>query len=640
MIIGTAGHIDHGKTALVKAITGVDADRLPEEKARGITIDIGFAYWPQPDGGVIGFVDVPGHERFVHNMLAGAGSIDFALLVVAADDGVMPQTREHLEILSLLGLTRGVVALTKVDLVSPERRAVAAADVVALLDATSLKGAPVVEVSSRTGEGIDALKARLAAAARDAPARAEGRLFRLAVDRCFSLAGAGTIVTGMALSGGVKVDDHLIVSPRGLAARVRSLHAQNRPAQRAQAGERCAMNLAGSEISKDAIARGDMIVDANLHAPTQRFDAALHWTGAAMATPRQGLPVRLHHGAGEYGARLVFLSDAALTPGAQAYVQIATERPLAAAIGDRFILRDQAASRTLGGGRFLDLRTEPRRRRAPERLARLDALALPAPEKALEALLALSPHCVDLTAFARDHALAFDAARAMAARLNVIPVSVGGHVHAFAAPAWLTLRRAVEAKLAEFHAGAPDEPGIGVERLRLSLKPHLDAALFRAVLAALSKASGLALQGARVRLAAHVARLSPAEEDMARRVVALLAGETRFRPPRLRDLAKELRGKEEVLARLLKAMARRGDICLVAANHYFLAVTMAEIVGVARDIAVSKPGGAFIAADLRDRLNTGRKMAIEILECLDRHGVTMRRGDLRRLNVHRLDYFG
>ncbi len=643
LIIGTAGHIDHGKTALVKAITGIDADRLPEEKARGITIDLGFAYWPQPDGSVIGFVDVPGHERFVHTMLAGAGGVDFALLVVAADDGIMPQTREHLEILSLLGHARGLVALTKIDCVTPERAAQVAREIAAALAPTPLRGAPVLPVSARTGEGMDALKAQLAAAAQVLSARPVDRLFRLAVDRCFSLAGAGTIVTGMVLSGSVRVDDRVVVSPSGLAARVRSLHAQNRAALVAPAGERCALNLTGADISRDAIGRGDMIVTADLHAPAQRMDATLRWTGPALAQPRQGMPVRLHHGAGEHGARLVFLADAALEHGAQLLVQIATDRPVAAACGDRFILRDASASRTLGGGRLLDLRAEPRRRRAPERLSRLAALAGAAaqdlPQAALAALLGLPPQWVDLTAFARDRALAFEPVRADAARLGVIPVAAGAHVHGFAAPAWLMLRRAVEAQLAAFHAGFPDEPGIGLDRLRLSLKPRLDAALFRSVLGTLAKASGLVVQGARVRLATHVAQLSAGEEATAARILQMLGGEARFRPPRLRDIAGALHLRQEPLARLLKAMARRGAICEVVENHYFLAATMAEISGIAQQIAAGKPGGAFIAADLRDALNTGRKMAIEILECFDRHGVTMRRGDLRRLNAHRLDFF-
>ena len=275
MIIGTAGHIDHGKTALVHALTGIDTDRLKEEKARGITIDLGFAYLPAPDGRVLGFVDVPGHEKFVHNMLAGAGGIDFVLLVVAADDGVMPQTREHLAIVDLLGVGRGIVALTKVDLVSIERREAVTAEIAQTLDDTGLAGADVLPVSIVSGEGIDSLRDRLFAEAQAVAGSAANGRFRLAVDRSFTLTGVGTVVTGTVLSGTVGVGDHVTISPSGLAARVRSIHAQNRPTDRGQAGERCALNLAGDGVAKDAIRRGDVVLDPELHAPTERIDAAL-----------------------------------------------------------------------------------------------------------------------------------------------------------------------------------------------------------------------------------------------------------------------------------------------------------------------------------------------------------------------------
>ena len=255
MIVGTAGHIDHGKTSLVRALTGVDADRLQEEKARGITIDIGFAYMPGADGKVIGFVDVPGHERFVHNMLAGATGIDFALLVVAADDGVMPQTREHLAILDLLGIKRGIVALTKADLVAPDRLAAAHNEVANALLGTRLEGLDIIPTSAVTEMGVKELRGRLVEASRLQEHRQQEGAFRLAVDRSFTLAGTGTVVTGIVLSGSVSVGDQIVVSPKGISGRVRGLHAQNMKAERGTAGDRCALNLAGEAISKDAISR-------------------------------------------------------------------------------------------------------------------------------------------------------------------------------------------------------------------------------------------------------------------------------------------------------------------------------------------------------------------------------------------------
>src|SRR6185295_9789638 len=321
MIIGTAGHIDHGKTSLVRALTGVDTDRLKEEKARGISIDLGFAYLPAPDGAVLGFVDVPGHEKFVHNMLAGATGIDFVLLVIAADDGVMPQTREHLAIVDLLGIERGLVALTKIDLVPPSRRAEVANEITQVLDATSLAGTGVVPVSTVTGEGIADLCQKITNAAQSVRARNERGRFRLAVDRSFTLAGTGTVVTGTVLSGAVSVDDQVIVTPSGLEARVRSIHAQNRPAGSGHAGDRCALNLAGDGIAKDVVARGDMISDPVLHAPADRIDATLKLLATETKPVSQWMPVRLHHGAAEIGARVVLLGDGPIPPGREGLVQ-------------------------------------------------------------------------------------------------------------------------------------------------------------------------------------------------------------------------------------------------------------------------------------------------------------------------------
>jgi selenocysteine-specific elongation factor len=367
MIVGTAGHIDHGKTALIRALTGVDTDRLKEEKARGISIDLGYAYLPGPDGKILGFVDVPGHEKFVHNMLAGATGIDFALLVIAADDGVMPQTLEHLAIIDLLGISHGVVALTKIDLVSAERREEATNEIRDALRETGLRSAEIVPVSAVSSENVDVLRDKLFDAAKQFESTAAGR-FRLAVDRCFTLAGIGTVVTGTVLSGSVSIGDHIVVSPSGIAARVRSIHAQNKPAQRGIAGERCALNLAGEGVTKDAICRGDVVLDPALHAPSTRIDATLKLLGSEEKPITQWMPARLHHGASEVAARVVLLQSAPISPGSEGRIQLVLERAIAASEGDKFILRDTTSQRTIGGGRFLDLRAPERHRKSPERL--------------------------------------------------------------------------------------------------------------------------------------------------------------------------------------------------------------------------------------------------------------------------------
>jgi selenocysteine-specific elongation factor len=293
---------------------------------------------------------VPGHEKFVHNMLAGATGIDFVLLVIAADDGVMPQTREHLAIVDLLGIKCGMVALTKSDMVDETARAKVAVEIAQTLEGTSLVGAEIVPVSTVTGDGIDALRDRLFETARALQARATSERFRLAIDRSLTLPGIGTIVTGTVLSGTVSTGDKVTISPSGLTARVRSIHAQDRPTERGVAGQRCALNLAGDGISKDAIARGQVVLDPDLHAPTDRIDATLRLLATETKPITQWMPARLHHAATEVGARIVLLGDAPIAPGAEAPVQLLLDRPIAAAAGDRFVLRDTTAQRTIGGG--------------------------------------------------------------------------------------------------------------------------------------------------------------------------------------------------------------------------------------------------------------------------------------------------
>jgi selenocysteine-specific elongation factor len=639
MIAGTAGHIDHGKTSLVRALTGVDTDRLKEEKARGISIDLGFAYLPTPDGTALGFVDVPGHQRFVHTMLAGASGIDFVVLVIAADDGVMPQTLEHLAIVDLLGITRGLVALTKVDLAAPPRRAQVTSDIARILSATRLAGASVIPVSTLTGEGIEELRQHLFEASHSLGRRPARGRFRLAVDRSFTLAGAGTVVTGTVLSGQKAAGDRVMVSPSGLVARVRSIHAQNRSAERGQAGERCAFNLVGEGINKEAIRRGDVVLDPELHAPADRIDAVLRILPSETKAVGQWMPVRLHHAAIEIGARVVLLEVEPLVPGGEKLVQLVLEQPIAAAAGDRFVLRDTSAQRTIGGGRFLDLRAPSRKRRTPARLAQLDALAIEDPEHVVEALLDREPGYVNLSAFARDRALADDELARIVEALGIIRISAKDAVIGLGPATWLQLRRALLATLEVFHESNPDLPGIGLERLRLQLEPRLPAPAFSSALQGMARAGEVALEGAWVKLSGHEVRLTPEDENLWARVAPLLADAERFRPPRVRDIAGLLDVPEGDVRRIAKLVGRMGRVDEVAHDHFFLRNTIAEMVQIAVNLASVSERGEFTAAQFRDQVNNGRKVAIQILEFFDRHGVTLRRGDLRRINKHRLDLF-
>lgn len=639
MIVGTAGHIDHGKTTIVKALTGVDTDRLKEEKARGITIELGFAYARFADEAVTGFVDVPGHERFIHTMLAGAGGIDYALLVVAADDGIKPQTREHLAILDLLGIGRGLVAITKADLAAPARLENLMTEIRGMLASTHLRDAEVLPVSAATGEGIELLRERLAAAERaTVAASSEGR-FRLAVDRSFTLPGKGTVITGTVLSGAVGVGDRVMISPSGLAARVRSIHAQNQPAERGFAGQRCALNLAGEDISKEAVGRGDMVVDPSLHAPTDRIDAELRVLDSEAKAIGEWFPARFHHGSAEAGARIVPL-EGPLAPGSRGKVQLVLDRPVAAAFGDRFILRDVSAQRTIGGGRLLDLRAPLRKRRSAERLGLLDATSLPHAGAALAALLDVSPFLVDLVAFARDRVLSEPQLQSTIAFAQADTLEAPPARHAISRRRYGELSETLQEILGAFHAEHPDLQGIGRERLRLQLTPRLPPPTFLAALRIEQAAGRLVLEGAFVRLPGHEVRLNEREEELYAKIRPHLVEEERFRPPRVRDFAEMLGLDEREIRRVLKLCARLGRVDEIRHDHFFIRGTTAEMVEIIKDVAAHAEHGEFSAGHFRDRVNNGRKVAIDILEFFDRQGVTIRRGDVRRVNPHRLDLYG
>ncbi|MBV9734892.1 MAG: selenocysteine-specific translation elongation factor [Acidisphaera sp.] len=625
MIIGTAGHVDHGKTRLVQALTGAAGDRLAEERRRGITIDLGYAY-----AGPLGFVDVPGHERFVHTMLAGAAGIDAALLVVAADDGVMPQTREHAAILDLLGVARGVVAISKTDL-APGRVPAVSAQIRDLLAGGALAGSQVLPVSAVSGLGVEKLRAALLALGR-APRRAEAGA-RFCIDRVFTLAGIGIVVTGTLVAGRIAAGDHLTLSPSGIEVRVRGLHAHSRPAEAAQAGERAALNIAAARLAKDLVARGDWLVEPALHAPTAALDALVRMLPDAPAL-RPGAPVHLHLGAAHVTARIQALEAPGLDPGGTASARLVLDRPIAALAGDRLVMRDAAAVRTIGGGTVLDPFPPRRGRRTPSRLAALRALAAPAPAIALRGLLEQPPRWVAFGPFARARNIP---SRARGALLEAAPAVLLADV-AIAPPALAALRAALMQALAAHHAAAPDAPGLQPERLRV-MCTRLPAAAFRALVETSIRRGEIAQEGPWLRLPTHRATLSPADERLWPPLRRLI-GAAKFRPPRTRDLAQALALPEAGLRATLKRLARIGRLVEVAHDHFFLRETVAEMAGIAAALGRADARGVLTAAALRDRLDNGRKVAIQILEFFDRAGLTRRLGDERRVRADRLGLFG
>jgi selenocysteine-specific elongation factor len=631
MIVGTAGHIDHGKTALIRALTGVDTDRLREEKERGISIDLGFAYLPTGNGSVIGFVDVPGHAKFVRNMLAGATGIDFVLLVVAADDGVMPQTLEHLAIVDLLGVRNGAVGLTKIDLVTPKRRDAAAEDVRDALRGTALASAEIVPVSAVTGEGIDTLAATLRDAARaTSPRLPHGRL-RLAVDRCFSLPGPGTIVTGPVVSGAVAVGDVVVVSPKGLGARVRSIHSQNRPVERGAMGERCALNLVGDGITRHSIQRGDMVLDPALHAPTDRIDAELQLLAGEPKALAHWTALRLHHAAAEVGVRVALLESQPIAPGRTGRVQLVLERPIAAAVGDRFVLRDTTGSRSVGGGRLIDLRPPQRRRRTPQRVAQLDALGRADARESLASALAHWPFFVDVTAFARDRALDQAETQALLAAVPHVVIGVGDALVAVSPDTWNAITRSCREVLEAAHRAHPERPGLTTAQLAAAIEPRLPARVVASAVRALVESRVLSSDGGALRLPDHRLALDERDRRAWLRIAPLLSDAERFKPPRAAEIAARLRMPVADVRRILKALARQRLVVEVALDRFFRRETVDELAAIVAALARAQPERKFAVWQFRDRLDNGRKVAIEILEYFDGRGLTLRDGDLRRL---------
>ena len=576
MIVATAGHVNHGKTALVRALTGVDADRLPEEKRRSMTIDLGFAYC-----GSLGFVDVPGHERFLHNMLAGVSGVDLALLVVAADDGPMPQTHEHLAILRLLRVPRLVVAVTKIDRVERARVREVAQALQALVG--PVRAFPV---SSATGEGVGALGCFLEECASKTRTRGTRGNFRLGVDRAFILPGAGLVVTGTALSGELATGATVRALLAGTEARVRGIHVHNAPARVARAGLRVALNLAGLD-GKAPIRRGDWIVAGAAPEAVQRFDASLSWSGAPV---RHGSPVHLHLGAANVLARAFCLRPP--------FWQLLTQKPLGAVHGDRFILRDASAQRTLGGGSVVDIYPPSRGRARPERLAVLEAMAIDDDEAALAALAERSPAGMDLARFAANRNR---------------PAATGWH---FAPRHRRALREAALATLAAWHGRAPGLPCMPEDRVL----PALAATARGGLLDELAHEGRVVREPTGVRLANHRAQLGAADAALWARI-RLLLERGGLRPPTLAELAREAAVDVRSVEKLLSARAREGELVRVSRNRFFLPGAMQRFEAMVLDMR------SVTAAAFRDRTGIGRDLAIEVLEFFDRTRLTRRIGD-------------
>jgi len=633
VIMGTAGHIDHGKTTLVKALTGIDCDRLAEEKKRGITIELGFAFMDLPPvkgggKGRLGVVDVPGHERFVKNMVAGAAGIDFVMLVIAADEGIMPQTREHLEICSLLGITTGVVALTKVDMVEPDWLDMVKEEVAKYLAGSFLESAPVVPVSAHTGQGLDELKTELAHLAESYAPHRRSDLFRLPVDRVFTMKGHGTVVTGTLVSGKIKVGDDITVYPRGLSSKVRTLQNHGAPVEEVAAGSRTAVNLAGLEVEQ--LSRGDVLARPGTLFPSLSWDVELTCLKSSPRSIKHRKEVHFHHGAREVMARVYLLEGETLEPGQTAVCRVRFTEPLAGVYGDRVVARSFSPLRTIAGGRLLNPLPHRVKRFSPG-VETLRGLGTGTPEDIVLGQLALAGNagltfaelCVatSLESKALDKALQLMGGRQEAFLVDREARSyVSGQVVQ-------ALSEGLLAHLAEYHAREPMKPGVARGGLASTWGRRLSPKLFHFVLEGLVRKGAIAAEAELLRLPGH--KVSLASDAASLRGKLLTAyeagGET---PPNLKDVLEPLNLTFKAAAAVFKVLLDEGRLVKVKEEMYFARAPLDAVIE--RTRAFFADHEEMTPQDFREVSKLSRKYAIPLLEYFDKEKLTVRVGDNRR----------
>ena len=627
-IVGTAGHIDHGKTVLVRGLTGIDTDRLPEERRRGISIELGFAWMDLPLGRV-GIVDVPGHERFIRAMMSGAQGFDLVMVVVAADDGVMPQTEEHFEIIHLLGVRRAIFVISKCDLADDLRKVEVRSEIEILVAGTPFENSPVVEVSAGAGQGLDELKLELSSQLKGLERAADGGPFRMPVDRAFLLKGQGLIVTGTACGGSIGRGGEVEIMPRGRRARVRSLQVHGNDVESARNGQRVALNLAA--VDKLEAGRGDSVVSPGLSVVTRRFDALVEVRPSAGRELRSGERVRVYMGTADLAGHIVWLDGvSSCAPRSSAYAQLVLKREAVAFRGDRFVIRDETAQRTLGGGTVLLARAG---RHPPSRgkvAPVLEALGGGSDGRRLSAFLELGEglgqapgDLAPATGLEGDQL-----ARAVKEAGVVLLPSHDDPSLFLAGSRYHAYLEDIKGRVGDFHRRNPFLAGVELEHLRTSLAYTADAPVFRSVIERLLAQAELVRSGSRVALPEHEVSMDEADEAVALAVVGLVAGAAAM-PPSCKELAKRFTVSPRKLNEILSVLSERGDLVRVSPQLVFAREVIDKIESDLRKYLTDR--GEISAAAFRDLISASRKYCIPLLDYFDHKGVTMRSGDLRRL---------
>ncbi|MBI37749.1 MAG: selenocysteine-specific translation elongation factor [Alphaproteobacteria bacterium] len=626
MIIATAGHIDHGKTLLVKAITGEDADRLPEEKKRGMTIDLGFAYQQYQEQKVIGFVDVPGHERFIGNMLAGVTGIDYALLVIASDDGPMPQTKEHLAILDILGISEGAVALTKIDRVESSRIEEVTKSTTSLLSSTNLNKFPIFPVSSVTGQGIKTLTDHLLQVTENTKDRMKKGGFRLAIDRAFIKPGVGLVVTGTIFSGQIKVGDQVYLTNTMRSARVRDIRANNQSSEDGSTGQRCAINLTG--IDKELVRRGDWVVSNPLMKTIKKIDVSLRILENEKRPFKHWTSVHIHLGAADVTGRVALLNNEKIPPGEASLAQLVLDTPIGAVAGDRFIIRDQSAQRTVGGGHVIDIFSPNRGRARKERVKMLEALNNKDDSIALEKALNLSPSGLDLELFSITRNLPVHQATKLAIALEAIIISPNQRTIALSKPIWEILRDETLSALDKYHLNHSNKIGPSLLQLSQNLKRKLMDGVFSEIVNSLVDQNIILSDGMFLYRPNRKPVLDQKDLNLWKEIQPIIT-KTPFQPPVIHDLANEIGKSPEMVMTTLRQAAKTGFVIQVGKNRFFETSAIKSLANIFSDLSQSETQGVSPRV-FKDQTKIGRNLTIEILEFFDRSGLSKREGNTRK----------
>lgn len=632
MIIATAGHVDHGKTALVEALTGKHTDTLEEERRRGLTIMPGFAYFDvtRADGDTarIGFIDVPGHAHFIHNMLAGIAGIDAALLVVAADKGIKPQTVEHLRIMDLLKVRNGLLVITKTDRADADRIALLHEELARFTRGTCMEHARVIQTSITTGEGIDELRNELAQLTMYLPERFPNGNFRLAVDRAFTLKGIGVVATGTVHAGRVENHEELVIAPAGTRARIRGIYSEDQPALEAAAGHRCAINLGGVELAQ--LRRGDWLTTSDTGHGTTRIDVQLELPADTQTTISHWLPVHVFHGASHVTGRVVLLEGRILQPGESTLAQLVLDEPIVAVHGDTCILRNQAADETIAGARVLDVFAPKRGPALAERLDRLHKMKADDPAGCLQVMLADQPVSIALESFRRNRNLTSNEADALYAEAGLVFIEVGSERHGMHPDQWRSLHAEIERQVRRWHDKQPDSPGIRLQELHAVLGRRVGSDILEAATRQSIRNGRIDQSGPFYHAPGFQRPLKDADSELWKQVRQAIAT-AGDRPPTVPELAEQLEVETASVAAALRRADTAGLVVPVEPNRYFLPGHIEALVQLLTELSEDSADGLVTTAAYRDASGLGRNLAIAVLEHFDAQGLTRRTGNARRL---------